>query len=267
MLSDVVNALKGLTIPLFRTSDFELRTSNFGLCKVSHECCKSNPMNVIKTLLADDQCVFVEGLKTVLSARQFPRFDIVGVTSSGEALLHLIRRQSADLLILDLNLSGRDGVEVLKCIHSEKLSIRTLVFSRYDDPRIVKSAFHAGVDGYILKDKPIEELFTAACEVLGGHSFVGEGVVLHDPNPRRPNSRSAALPFVLEDSFVRKHHLTKRELEILRLIAEALSNKEIARELFISDQTVSVHRKNIMRKLGVSNTAALIRTAFQNSLV
>lgn len=222
---------------------------------------------MIKTFLADDQCVFVEGLKSVLSAAQSLRFDIVGVTSSGDDLLRLLRREPADLLILDLNLSGRDGIEVLKCIRDEKKTIHTLVFSRYDDPRIIKSAFHAGVDGYILKDKPIGELFAAVREVLDGHPFVGEGVILQDVSLRRARPRIANASFVVEDNFVRKYHLTKRELEILRLIAEALSNKEIARELFISDQTVSVHRKNIMRKLGVSNTAALIRTAFQNSLV
>ena len=82
-----------------------------------------------------------------------------------------------------------------------------------------------------------------------------------------PEDQRDALPSKFDDKFVKKYNLTKREIEILRLITLALSNKEIAKKLFISDQTVSVHRKNIMRKLQVSNTAALIKMAYDNSLV
>ncbi len=223
-------------------------------------------MQNVKTILADDQCIFIEGLKAVLHKKSSLSIDVVDCAFNGKELMDIIRRESADLLILDLKLPEKDGLEVLKILRKERVPIQVLILSRYDDPKIVKTAFKYGADGYILKDKNVTELFTAIQEVLAGNTFIGEGVNLHKLSARRFNGKPAAA-YVFQDSFVKRHKLTKREVEILRLITEALSNKEIARELYISDQTVSVHRKNIMRKLGVSNAAALIKTAYDNSLV
>ena len=98
---------------------------------------------------------------------------------------------------------------------------------------------------------------------MDGRTYVGEGVELvnNGIKPMTPEMK------IYQDKFLKKYNLTKREMEILSLIAQALSNKEIASELYISDQTVSVHRKNIMRKLGVSNAAALIKIAYENDLI
>jgi len=103
--------------------------------------------------------------------------------------------------------------------------------------------------------------------ILTGKTFFGKGVRLNDPFEMVNGKREKRENDPYEDRFIKKYNLTKREIEILRLITLALSNKEIAKELFISDQTVSVHRKNIMRKLGVSNTAGLIKVAYDNSLI
>ncbi len=222
-------------------------------------------MQTVKTILADDQCIFIEGLKAVLHKKSSLPIDVVDCAFNGKELMEIVRRESADLLILDLKLPEKDGLEVLKILRKERVPIQVLILSRYDDPKIVKTAFKYGADGYILKDKNVTELFTAIREVLAGNTFIGEGVNLHKLSARRFNGKPVTAVF--QDSFVKRHKLTKREVEILRLITDALSNKEIARELYISDQTVSVHRKNIMRKLGVSNTAALIKTAYDNSLV
>jgi DNA-binding NarL/FixJ family response regulator len=224
-------------------------------------------MQTVKTILADDQCIFIEGLKAVLYKKSSLPIDVVDCAFNGKELMEIVRRESADLLILDLKLPEKDGLEVLKILRKERVPIQVLILSRYDDPKIVKTAFKYGADGYILKDKNVTELFTAIREVLAGNTFIGEGVSVHKLSARRFNGKPATAASVFQDSFVKRHKLTKREVEILRLITEALSNKEIARELYISDQTVSVHRKNIMRKLGVSNTAALIKTAYDNSLV
>ena len=224
-------------------------------------------MLLVKTILADDQRIFIEGLKAVLSECSSSLFEVKAVAFNGRELIQKLRQRSADLLILDLNLPEKDGLEVVRYIRKEHIPIRVLALSRYSDPKIIKMAFKYGVDGYILKNKNVAELFTAVKEVLSGNTFVGEGVSFYQINSRRVNGVPVNKTYAFQDSFVKRHHLTKRELEILRLITEAFSNKEIAKELFISDQTVSVHRKNIMRKLGVSNTAALIRTAYDNSLV
>lgn len=225
-------------------------------------------MQKIRTILADDQHIFITGLKKVLTEEAPFPCDIIATAFDGHELLRIVQREKADLLILDLNLPGKDGLEVLKELKKASASLRILVLSRYDDSKIIKSAFKTGIDGYILKDKNVSELFTAMQEVLNGHTFIGDGVVFYSRRQSRPKrGGGCSNTYAFQDSFLKKHHLTKRETEVLRLITEALSNKEIAEHLFISDQTVSVHRKNIMRKLGVSNTAALIKTAYEHSLV
>ena len=223
-------------------------------------------MQLLRTILVDDHRIFIEGLRSVMKKEKKFQFEIMSVLYNGQELINAIKNKPPDLLILDLNIPGKDGLEVIKSIRKEKLDIKILTLTMYDDPKIIKLAFKYGADGYILKDKHIEELFRAIDAIMNGHTFLGEGVIttasiaagaVHD--------KESSSGF--DDRFIRKHNLTKREIEILRLITLALSNKEIAKELFISDQTVSVHRKNIMRKLGVSNTAGLIKVAYDNSLV
>ncbi len=215
---------------------------------------------MIKTILADDHRIFIEGLKTVLHKAPDFNFQITGIAYDGKSLMELLREENADLLILELNLPHKDGIELAQFIHREKLPVRILVLSSYNEDRIVKAALKAGVDGYILKNKHIDELFIATRELLAGRSYLGEGVGINE-------AASGRRRVLYQDKFVKKHRLTRRETEILNLITQALSNKEIAKQLFISDQTVSVHRKNIMRKLGVSSTAGLIKMAYDQCLV
>ena len=226
-------------------------------------------MQVVKTILADDHRIFLEGLKTVLRRSVKKQFEIAGVAYNGQDLMELIKQRSADLLILDLSLPQKDGIEIIKAIRSGKMPIKILVLTGYDTPRIVKRAIKAGANGYILKTQKVQELFDAMQALLAGEEFFGEGIrnIVSGKQRKELKVKQYKLGQPYEDAYVKKHSLTKRELEILHLIAQALSNKEIARELFISDQTVSVHRKNIMRKLGVSNTAGLIRVAYDFSLV
>lgn len=222
-------------------------------------------MQIIKTILADDHSIFMEGLKSVLGKAERHYFDIVGTAKKGEELLHLIRHKSADLLILELNLAATDGLEVLQALQRERTTLRILILTSYDDPKFVKAAMKCGAHGYILKDKGIEELFIAIQQVLADQIYIGDGVHLQSNNAMVTGKQQT--DFHIEDRFIKKYHLTKRELEILRLITRAMSNKQIAQELYISDQTVSVHRKNIMKKLGVNNTAGLIKAAYDFSLV
>ncbi|MCH2081571.1 MAG: response regulator transcription factor [Saprospiraceae bacterium] len=225
-------------------------------------------MQQVQTILADNHQIFIEGVKKVLaSVSQKRQIKIIGEFSSGSNLLEALKNETVDLLILELSLPDHDGFEIIDYICKERIDCKVLVFSAYEDPKIVKQAFRKGVDGYILKSRPVEELFTAIEEVLADGNFVGDGVQISGNNvavKRKFQNRSVSL---FADRFMRKYSLTKRELEILKLISQALSNKQIAKELFISDQTVSVHRKNIMRKLGVSNTAGLVKIAYDYSLI
>lgn len=229
-------------------------------------------MQVIKTVLADDHHIFIEGLKAVLNRGVAGyKFTITGISNSGTDLLNLLNKKGidADLLILDLNLPEKDGLEVIHQVRHHWPDIKILALSSHDELKIIKSAFKLGVNGYVLKNQTVDELFVAIQKVMAGQVFLSEGIILHDsPGSGRSQDRHpASYPALLEDRFIKKFNLTRREVQILQLVAQALSNKEIAKTLFISDQTVGVHRKNIMRKLGVSNTAALIKAAYDNSLV
>ncbi len=222
----------------------------------------------IRIIIADDHPIFIEGIKKVLSEpREGMSFDIVGEVHTGKGLLQLVRKTEADLLLLDMNLPDIDGLEVLAHLWRNKHNpLKIITVTMYDEPKIVKAAFKAKVDGYILKGNGVQELYDAIDEVMKGNTFMGAGVSLTNGiGARITNGGKVGSAF--QDRFIKKYHLTKRELEVLGLISQALSNKEIAKELFISDQTVSVHRKNIMRKLGVSNTAGLIKVAYDNSLI
>jgi DNA-binding NarL/FixJ family response regulator len=222
-------------------------------------------MQHVNVVIADDHQLFIAGLRSILNDVDGFDINLMEIANTGEELITILKSQIPDLLILDLNMPERDGLDVLSSIGRKYDDMRILALTMYDESKIVKTAFKAGVDGYVLKSSGKAELVRAITEVLEGHTFMGEGVSLNGVSRRGGRKSDNAVQF--QDRFIKKYNLTKREIEILRLISSALSNKEIAKELYISDQTVSVHRKNIMRKLGVSNTAGLIKLAYDNSLI
>ena len=219
-----------------------------------------------KVILADDYPIYLEGLRSVIQRIAGSQYDVVATTDNGHTLLHLVKSHQPALVITELSLAERDGLEVLPVIKSLPFRVRVLILSRYSDPRLVREAFKAGAEGYLLKDRGAQDIVEALTYIRQGQNYIGRGVHTSD-HGRTPARRRASGSLALSDRFSKKFSLTKREVEILQLISQALSNKEIAQELYISDQTVSVHRKNIMRKLGVSNTAGLLKAAFEHALV
>lgn len=223
--------------------------------------------NIIRTVIADDHQLFITGLSSILKDSDQYEFEIVALAHDGDELMEKLKLYNPDFLILDLNMPGKDGLDVLKLVRKENRDLKILTLTMYDDSKIVKSAFKTGSDGYVLKTENKDGLLKGIHEVLEGKTHLGEGVRLNEELITESGVTIERFVSPYEDRFIKKYNLTKREIEILRLITQALSNKEIAKELYISDQTVSVHRKNIMRKLGVSNTAGLIKLAYDNSLV
>ena len=217
--------------------------------------------DLIRVIIADDHVLFLDGLKKILGEASQYKFDIVGEVNSGKELVRMVKMNKPHIVFLDLNMPGMDGLEALEEIKEWNKEIKVIVVTMYDNAKIVKSALKSGCRGYVLKMFGKHELFTAVEEVLAGETYVGKGIEFSNQGEARKEDAR------FNDSFIRKNKLTKRELEILKLISQALNNKEIGKELFISYQTVSVHRKNIMRKLGVSNTAGLIKVAYDNSLI
>jgi len=224
-------------------------------------------MEHIRTIIADDHHLFITGLSSILKDSDLYEFDIVSLAHDGDELMEKLKLYNPDFLVLDLNMPGKDGLDVLKDIRKNNRELKILTLTMYDEPKIVKAAFKSGSDGYVLKNEGKEGLLKGVHEVMSGRTHLGVGVKLNEELITSNGQVLARSVSPYEDRFIQKYNLTKREIEILRLITQALSNKEIAKELYISDQTVSVHRKNIMRKLGVSNTAGLIKLAYDNSLV
>lgn len=208
--------------------------------------------------LADPHPFTLKGISHYLEHELDPPMTIAFQTQSGKELVDRLRPNEPVLVIMDLNLLDYDGFEVMEKVKRQKLKARFLIISAYADPKIVRKSIRLGAGGYMLKYHSPIKIKHAISAVLAGETYLGEGV-----NGQYNQQRSVNL----NDDFARKYLLTNREIEVLRLISTALSNKEIASRLYISDQTVGVHRKNIMRKLGVNNVAELMRTTFEHSLV
>ena len=166
-----------------------------------------------------------------------------------------------DLVFLDLNLGRVNGLDLIKPIKEVSPKTKILIVSGYDNQKFVKRAFLNGADGYLLKGSKRVELVEAIETVMMNNTFMGKGVQV-SALLNQTNERSGKDPgHQYLDAYSVRQRLTKREHEILQLITQAYSNKQIGEKLFISDQTVSVHRKNIMRKLGVTNTVSLVKAA------
>ena len=222
----------------------------------------------IRIVLVDAHPIFIEGLKTVLENAEELSFEIVAEANTGNALLKRIEGLEADLILLDMNLPDMDGLEVLSNLKMKNVTTKVITMSTYDEPKIVKSAFKVGTYGYVLKSNSINELFIAIQTVMKGESYMSIGLSLTNTTGMHTQfMHNGKITASFEDRFIKKYKLTKREIEVLKLVGQAMSNKEIAKELFISDQTVSVHRKNIMKKLDVNSTASLIRFSYEHNLL
>lgn len=213
-------------------------------------------MQYTTIVLADDHQIVLDGLREILASE--PEFRVVGQATNGRALLTQLHEKRPDLVLLDLNMPGTDGLEVIGEIKVRHPSVKILVLTMYDSPEIVQRAMMQGADGYLLKDHGREELQLAVREVLSGRQFISE-------QAKRPPGGTTGTPF--HDDFQAKCALTTREMEILRLIAHSYTNREIGDKLYISAFTVATHRRNLKRKLHAEHTADLIRFAYDNGLL
>lgn len=222
----------------------------------------------IRIVLVDNHQIFIEGLKVVLNDCGDLNFEIIAELNTGNGLLKYLETNEVDLILLDMNLQDMDGLEVLNNLKVRRLEAKTITMSMYDEPKIVKSAFKAGTYGYVLKSTGITEFYHAIKMVLNEETYMSKGLSLTNTTGMHSQfMHNGKLSASFEDRFIKKYKLTKREIEVLKLVGKAMSNKEIAGELYISDQTVSVHRKNIMKKLDVNSTASLIRFAFEHNMI
>lgn len=203
-----------------------------------------------RLILADDHHLLVEGLRHLLAAR----FDVVAVAYDGESLLTTLRRTTADVLLLDLALPGRSGLDLLPDVKALRPEMKVLVVTMHVDRVLADAALTAGADGFVPKDAGIEELEVAINEVLAGRRFVSRLV------PKLTHRVS------LDAGHLAMARLTPRQHEIVRLIGEGRSTAEIAEALGLQPSTVAFHRHNIRKVLGIAAERGLVRFAILTSI-
>lgn len=212
---------------------------------------KSKPE--IKIVIADDHPVFRNGLRQIIAAEA--GLEIVGEAADGISALELLRELQPDIAVLDVEMPGKDGLEVARAIQERKLAAKVILLTMYDDERFFNAAIDIGVKGYVLKNSAVAEIVNSIKTVAEGKNFVSPALSTYLINRRRQDN---------SDSRPDKFHLTETERRIVRLIAQYKTSKEIAAELFISPRTVEHHRENISEKLGLKGRQALLKFAIEH---
>jgi DNA-binding NarL/FixJ family response regulator len=202
-------------------------------------------------LLVDDHPIVREGLAAILSTQR--DFAVVGEAASGPEAVERALELAPDVILLDLELPGLDGVGVLRALRERASSARVIVFTVFDTDERIVAAVQAGARGYMLKGAPREEIFNAIRIVAAGGSLL-EPIVATKLMRQLASPHESDMP-------------TARETEVLRLLAHGRLNKEIADELGISERTVKFHVSSILSKLGAGNRTEAVRIAVQRGLV
>lgn len=216
------------------------------------------PVKIIRLLIIDDHQMVRDGIRVMLESREdFLRFEI-DEAENGEIAIQKVLKKNFDIVLVDYQLPGITGTEILQKIRLYKKDIKVLALSNYDELSYVKSMIHEGANGYILKNIEPSQLIHAIQSVLAGTPYYSNEVALKLIDSAKNTDPAEN---------VHKSGLTKRELEILKMIALEMTNDEIAKSLFISKRTVDTHRQNLLNKFSVKNTAGLIKAAYEFKLL
>lgn len=209
----------------------------------------------IQILIADDHQMMINGLKLILAMRK--DLVIVGTADNGLSVLDQIQSLKPDILLLDVNMPHMNGFQTLKKLKSKVSGIKVIVLSMWNDKNTVMGMLENGAHGYLPKNTDENTLFCAIDQVLKGNHYVS--AELQDYLSEFKSSRGVRS--------LSRSLLSTREIEIVQLIIEGLTNAEIANKLFLSVRTVDTHRKNIFHKLQVNNTASLVKHAIENKII
>lgn len=199
---------------------------------------------MIRLAIAEDHQSLIDGIQLLLKYEE--NIEIVGTANDGTALLKIVRLKQPDVVITDIRMPKMDGITVTKIIKKEFPHIRVLAFTMFDQTEAVQQMLKAGACGYLLKNSPLEEVLTAIQAVYKGKAYYDSNITIEDKDNR---------------STTKKGKLTKRQIEILGLISQGKTSREIADELFIGVYTVDTHRKNMARILGLQGKGELLRYA------
>jgi DNA-binding NarL/FixJ family response regulator len=209
-------------------------------------------MSVIRIILADDHPLVLRGIRELLA--HVTDIDVVAVCTDGAQALHAVRQLKPHVAVLDLSMPGLTGLEVVTAIQAEGLATRALLLAATATSREVMSAMAAGAYGFLLKESQPDDLLKAIRDIAAGHKCLP--FELFD---QKLAHNGAIAPIPIQDV------LTQSEWRVMDLAAKGLSNKEIARQLNISEGTAKVHLHHIFRKVGVDNRTALANIAIQHA--
>ncbi len=215
-------------------------------------------MKKIRLVIADDHSVVLSGLRRLLKSA--PEFSVVAEASSGEEAIAAIEKHKPDIVMLDISMPGTNGIEATKIIRKNHPGTKILILTIHESEEYIYQMVQAGASGYLLKDAGRKELLAGVRAVAAGDRFFSPRV-----------SKMMMEKFIEraqeEKRVVGDTPLTKRETEILRLIAQGLKSSQIAEKLFLSVRTVNTHRTNLMQKLDIHDRAGLVRYAIEKGIV
>ncbi len=215
--------------------------------------------NKIRIHLADDHQVLIDGLTNLLQT--VPNFEVVGNSLDGTYVYNNVIENMADILVLDISMPQKDGIEVLKEFNEKQSPCKVIILSSYDDLKIIKEVMKLGAKGYLTKNCAGENIIEAVEAVYNGQEYFSDAVREKIFNTFKDN------PKLNHNAVIENPILSPREIEIIILIALEYSGKEISEKLFISSHTVETHRKNIMKKLNIKSTIGLVKYALKNNLI
>lgn len=211
--------------------------------------------------IADDHQILIDGVKAVLNIE--PNIEVTGFSLNGQEVVDWFRENHADVLVLDINMPELDGLEVLKALRKNDKQPEIIVLSSYDDVKLVKEVLQMGAKGFVPKKSAGEHIVRAVYKVAEGSQYFTEDIkekmmqTLLNGQVKNEGSQDGVLI----------SSLTKREVQILKLVAQQYSTREIGDELHISESTVETHRKNLMRKVKVKNSVGLAIFALKNEVI
>lgn len=217
----------------------------------------------ISILIADDHTIMRHGIKSVLNPEI--NFTVIGETNGADETIEKVEELKPDILILDLGLPEKSGIEVIYAIEERKLETNIIVLTQHDDEAMITQALGAGAKAYILKDFSPESLVATIARVLDGEIILPEKFEHLRTDILKRRDSSASTERLSSDDPLSK--LSKREREIFFHLANGMPNRAIAKKLFISPRTVETHRARVIKKLGFSSTADLIRYAIKHNLL
>lgn len=216
---------------------------------------------MIKVVLVDDHKIIRDGLKALLSNNN--EIEVVGECSNGNELIEFLKHNEIRVVLMDINMPELNGIDTTTIITKEFPKVRVLALSMHKEDRFISKILKEGALGYVLKSTSGKELIEAIKKVAAGENYFSEEVVAIMMSKYTKNGpiAKATAGLVSIDEF------TSREVEIIKLVANGLTNNKIADTLIISPRTVDTHRRNILQKLGVHNTAGIVKFAFKHELV